>query len=215
MGDNLKKILDNFKQYFKVNRRLFLFLSVIIVIGIIAGSIFSIILKEEDLKLVTDYLMNYVDSINKMNINLTDGFISNLLSQLLIILIIWILGFSIIGIPIIFFLFFYKCFIFGFTVGSIIINYKVKGILLSVIYMFPHHIINLLILMVLIIYSYQLSLKILQAVLKKREISFKNITSNYFIVLMINISIELILSLYGAYIVPKLVKMIVPMLLQI
>lgn len=209
----MKKLMDKFKEYFKVNKRLFLFLSILLIIGITAGSIFSVILKEEDLRLVTEYLTNYLNSIDKMEINTTTSFVSSFLSQLTIIVIIWILGFSIIGIPVIFLMFFYKCFVFGFTIGSIIINYKAKGILLSFIYMIPHHIIKLILMMILIIYAYQLSIKLLKAVLKKGEITFKNITSNYLIVFIITVSFELLLSLYGSYIVPKLIKLIIPMLI--
>ena len=205
--------MDKFKEYFKVNKRLFLFLSILLIIGITAGSIFSVILKEEDLRLVTEYLTNYLNSIDKMEINTTTSFVSSFLSQLIIIVIIWILGFSIIGIPVIFLMFFYKCFVFGFTIGSIILNYKAKGILLSFIYMIPHHIIKLILMMILIIYAYQLSIKLLKAVLKKGEITFKNITSNYLIVFIITVSFELLLSLYGSYIVPKLIKLIIPMLI--
>ena len=208
----MKKILDKVKAYFKVNKRLFLFLSILLIIGIIAGSIFSVILNEEDSRLVKEYLINYLDSISKDEINLTSSFTSSLLSQLLITIIIWLLGFSIIGIPIIFILFFYKSFIFGFTIGSILINFKTKGILLSIIYMIPHHIIKLIIMMVLIIYAYQISLKLLKAILRKSEINFKNITSIYFYVLLINIGSDLILNAYSSYVVSKMIKLILPMI---
>lgn len=208
----MKKLMDKFKAYFKVNKRLFLFLSILLVIGIVAGSIFSVILKEEDSILVKEYLINYLNSISKSEINLNDSFVSSVLSQLLITVIIWLLGFSIIGIPIIFLLYFYKSFIFGFTVGSILINFKTKGILLSIIYMIPHHIIKLIIMMVLIIYAYQISIKLLRAILKKGEINFKNITSIYFYLLIINIGLDLILNAYSSYLVPKIIKLLLPMI---
>ena len=156
--------------------------------------------------------MNYLNTISKSEINLNDSFVSSILSQLLITVIIWLLGFSIIGIPIIFLLYFYKSFIFGFTVGSILINFKTKGILLSIIYMIPHHIIKLIIMMVLIIYAYQISIKLLRAILRKGEINFKNITSIYFYLLIINIGLDLILNAYSSYLVPKIIKLLLPMI---
>lgn len=208
----MKKILDKFKNYFVVNKKLFLFLSILFVIGLIAGSVFSLTINETDSSLVTNYLKNYLNSITNNEINLLDSFISTISSDILLIVAVWLLGFSVIGIPIILILFFYKSFVFGFTIGSILINYKVKGILLSIIYMIPHHIIKILLLMILVIYAYSISIKILNAILKKKEISFSRVTTTYLILLGIILSISLFLSLYSSFVVPKLIKLLIPIL---
>lgn len=208
----MKRILDKLKNYFVVNKNLFLFLSILLIIGIIAGSVFSITINKTDSELVTNYLKNYLNSIKSNEINLLDSFISTSVSDIGLVLFIWLLGFSVIGIPIIFILFFYKSFVFGFTIGSILINYKAKGILLSIIYMIPHHAIKLLIIMMLIIYAYIISVKIIKAILKRTEISFKSVTYKYLKLLGIVIAITTILSLYSSFIVPKLIKLIIPIL---
>lgn len=208
----MKKILDKLKDYFKVNKKLFLFLSILLVIGVISGSIFSITISKSDSEVVNTYLKNYISSIGNNEINLLDSFLSNSISNLLIIIIIWLMGLSVIGIPIVFIIFFYKSFIFGFTVGSILINYKVKGILLSIIYMFPHQIINLIVLMTLVIYSYIVSSKLLKALLKKDKIDFSSITHTYSLILGITILITLIFTAYASFIVSKLIKIIIPLL---
>ena len=69
--------------------------------------------------------------------------------------------------------------------------------------------------MILSIYTYQLSIKLLRAVLKKSEMSFKNITTNYFVLFIIMIVSDVIISVYSAYAVPRLIKMILPMIVQI
>lgn len=203
----MKKILDKFKAYFKIKKKLFLFLSILLVIGIVAGSIFSITLNDTDTELVNSYLENYINSISNNEINLLDSFVSTSISDLLIIIIIWLLGFSVIGIPIIFIILFYKSFIFGFTIGSILINYKIKGIILSIIYMIPHHIINLLLLMTLITYAYIISSKILKAILKRDKIDFATITHTYAIALGITSITSLILASYGSFAVPNIIKL--------
>lgn len=210
----MKKILDKFKKYFNVNKKMFLFLTILLVIGIAAGSIFALTIIDADSEIVSAYLKSYLSSISENEISYFDSFISTFLSNTIIFLIIWILGFSIIGIPIILILFFYKTFIFGFVISSILINYKAKGILLSIVYMLPHHAIDLIILMILIIYSYTMSSKILKAVLKKEEISFKNMTNSYLIILGITLIFNLILSLYGSIAVPKIIEFILPFLIK-
>lgn len=208
----MKRILDKLKNYFFVNKNLFLFLSTLLIIGIVAGSVFSITINKADSELVTNYLKNYLNSIKANEINLLDSFISTSISDIGLVLFLWLLGFSVIGIPIIFMLFFYKCFVFGFTIGSILINYKAKGILLSVIYMIPHHVIKLIIIMMLIIYAYIISTKIIKAILKRTEISFRSITYTYLTLLAIVVSITTVLSLYSSFLVPKLIKLIIPIL---
>lgn len=207
----MKKILDKLKAYFKVNKKMFLFLSILLIIGIAAGSIFSITINDSDTELVSNYLKNYISSISNNEINLLDSFVSTSISDLLIIIIIWLLGFSVIGIPIIFIIFFYKSFIFGFTIGSILINYKIKGIILSIIYMIPHHILNLILLMTFIIYAYIISSKILKAILKRDKIDFGPITHTYAVALGITSIISLILTTYGSFVVPNIIKLCLPL----
>lgn len=207
----MKKILDKLRKYFKVNKKLFIFLSILFIIGIIAGSIFSVTISSNDSRLVNDYLKNYLNSINNNKIDFLSSFISTSISDSLIIIIIWLLGLSVIGIPIVIILFFYRCFIFGFTIGSILINYKLKGILLSIIYMLPHHIIGIIVLMVLVINSYIISSKIFKALLSKSNIDFRFITHNYILVLLITFIINIILSSYSSFIVPKLIKICLPL----
>jgi uncharacterized membrane protein SpoIIM required for sporulation len=55
-----------------------------------------------------------------------------------------------------------------------------------------------------------ISIKIIGAVVKRREVNFKDITYKYLIILGITCLFLLLSSLYEAYIVPKLIKIIVP-----
>ena len=202
------KLLDKLKKYLKNNKKSLTFLMIIFLIGIISGSIFSVTLKESDNLLVKNYLDNFLVSIFDNNLIYFDSFISTLISNIIILICIWLFGISIIGLPIILIIFFYKSFILGFTLGSILLNYKVKGILLSVIYIFPHLIIDIFMLITFCIIAINISKKILSALLKKSEVSFKTISSNYLISLLICIGITLITSLYSSYLVPNIIKLI-------
>lgn len=208
----MKKIVDKLKHYMKSNKKLFLFLTIIFTIGVIAGTIFSLTLNKNDSILVTEYLGEYIRNIKSNNINYITSLINSLSSNIIISLIIWLLGFSVIGIPIILILFFYKSFVIGFSIGSIFINYKFKGILLSTIYIFPHHIINILVMVFLIIYSFITSSKIVDAVVKRKEIDFKPITHAYFILLLLTVGINIFTSLYESFVVPFIMKLLGGML---
>ncbi len=208
----MKKKMDKLKEYLKMNKKVFVFLFILFIIGLAAGSIFRVTLNDNDTSLVNTYLDNYINSIKDNTIVFKDTFFNSISSNLLITVLIWLLGISVIGLPIIIFLFFYKSFVIGFAISSVLMKYKVKGLLLSIIYIFPHHIINILLLMVLISYAFLISIGIINAVIKRKEISFKDITYKYLIILGLISSVLIFLSLYEAFIVPKLIKLIIPLL---
>ena len=199
--------LRNITRYVQENKKLFMFLVILVLIAITAGSIFSVTLTNNDSELVKNYLGNYLSSINNKEVIMLDSFISSLTSNSLLVLFIFILGLSFIGIPIILIVFFYKSFIFGFTLGSILINYKVKGIILSIIYMFPHQLLDIFILILFTIISFKTSKKILKAIIKKEALNYSFITKYLKITLIVMLS-YIFISLYSSFIVPTILKYI-------
>lgn len=202
----MKKIWDKLNSKISTNKKMFIFFTVLGIIGIISGSFFSIIIKSEDKTLVSDYLNSFMQGLN--NINYLNTFINSEISNTIFILIIWLLGFSIIGIPFTLFMYFSKFFSFGFSVSSLIINYKIKGIIYSVIYMLPQ-ILFFIGFTILMIYSLSLSLKLILAIFKKQSIDFKYIINKYLFVLILTFIIVNIGSLIETFIMPNLIKLIV------
>lgn len=202
------KMIEAIKKYYKDNNKIFLFLTILFIIGVIAGTIFELTISDVDNKTVIEFLTEYVNSIKKGTFVFKDSFFSYITSSVLLFSIIWILGYSVIGIPIIFFFLFYKSFSLGFSVTSILSLYKAKGIIFALIYIFPHEVISLLLMMILIISSYKISISIINAIIKKKEISFKEISKKYLILLLVIITLIIIISLYKAYLLPKFVKMV-------
>ena len=203
----MKKKVD--KLNIRINKKLLIFLITLIIVGVILGSLFTIILSKSDKSLITDYLNTYVSNINNHKLDYISALKQGLTSNILFVLIIWLLGISVIGLPIIIFMFFSKYFIMGFTISSIITNFKIKGCLLSFIYIFPHYIINILAFLLLMVYSISLSLKIIKSLLKKKTIDFKVIMNKYYVVLIINLIVILLTTLYEVFIVPYLFNMFV------
>lgn len=208
----MKQKWDKFKKYLAINKKLFVFLTILFVIALISGSVFSIVLNEKDNALVTDYLNNYINSIDQNTIVFKETLFNSLTSNILLNIVIWILGISIIGVPIILFLFFYKCFIIGFSISSILLRYKLKGILMSIIYIFPHHILNIILLIILINYAYFISVSIINAIVKKKELNFSSVTSKYLSILGVICILMVFTSLYESFITPKLIKLIIPLI---
>lgn len=209
---HMKKLLDKLKNNVKVNKKLFFFLLCLMIVGIIGGSIFATILSANDKQLVTDHLSNYFNQISTQTLNYLGALKNSLIYNIIFVVIIWLLGISVIGLPVMVFMFFTKGFSLGFSIASILVNYKLKGCLLSFGYIFPHQIINMLLFSFLMVYSIALSLKIGKALVQKKTLDFGAIMSKYGIVLAVVIGGVVLTSLIEVFITPNLLKVILPLI---
>lgn len=203
----MKKLIN---ELLDVDKKTVIFLIIICIIGIVTGSIFMTILSTNDKDIVIESLDNFIALNGQINtkISLTN----NLNINLLYCIIIWLLGISVIGLPIVIFILFMKSFLLSFTISSFIYKYKTKGLLLGIIYNLPHQVINLIIYLYLGVYSIKLSSFILKAIVYKKNINFKNITNRYLIVLLFSVIILIISTLYETYIMPSLLKKVFDMI---
>lgn len=206
------KWMDKLKGTIKVNKKTLLFFTILLIIGIIAGSIFMAILSETDKKLVTDYFNNYISNIENNKLNYLESIKNGLFNNLLYIIIIWILGISIIGIPIVTIMFFIKSFTLGFSIASIVFNYKLKGCLLNFINIFPHQIIYFLIYMLITTYSIFFSLKMINSIINKKNMDFKIMMNKYVKILIISVIAIIIGIIIETFITPLLIKIIIPLI---
>lgn len=204
----MKKVLN---KILNIDKKTFLFLAIICIIGIITGSLFTTVLSTNDKEIVSKSLNDYINNISSIKISL-NTFLSNFILNILYAAIIWILGISIIGLPIVIIIIFFKSFIISFSISSFIINYKAKGILYSLIYIFPHMIINLLIYIYLGVFSIKLSLSLIKAIINKKNIIFKNDFKSYFKLFFLCFLAILLTSLYETMLMPLLFKYLTTLL---
>ena len=204
------KLLDKLKNKLKINKRLFLFLIVLLLIGITFGSIFITILEENDRTLVYNSLKDFFENIKGQKLDYFSSLKNSMLINLLTIFIIWLLGISVIGIPILIIIFFSKAFTIGFIIGSIIAKYGMVGCLLSIAYTFPHAFIFLLALAYLLMYSLSFSFKIIEAITKKKNLDFKILMNQYSKILFFTFTVGVICSLLEVFISPNFINIILP-----
>lgn len=202
----MKKKMDKLKNKTTSNKKIIVFLVGLFLIGLIAGSIFITIISKSDQALVKEYIKEFVNKADKNKLNYLEALKNASLSNGLFIVIVWLLGFSIIGIPIVIFMYFSKAFILGFSLSSFILQYKFKGLLLALIYFFPHHIVNILAYTLIMIYSLKISFILINSIIKKKTISFKAIMNRYLIVFAVSIGMVIVASLYECFVVPFLIR---------
>lgn len=200
------KYLDKLKRELKVNKKGIGFLIGISVIGFIFGCLFIIIISKSDKLLVKEYIESFLKNLNTNKFDYLDIFKNTLFNNLLFIFIIFLLGMSVIGIPINIFYFFLKSFVLGFTMVSFILTYKIKGCLFSLLYVVPHNLINIFIFTILVYYSINFSILLIYGITKKKSINFRNMMNKYLKILLLTLIIILITSLYESFILPNIMK---------
>ncbi len=128
----MKSVLYN---YFLKNKKNFIIISVIFCIGIMFG-IFFINNSTETQKLeINTYIQELINNVkNSNNINKLNLLFLSLKENILLILLIWFLGCTIIGAVFIYVLIFYKGFSLGYTISALIAVLGVRqGALVSIV----------------------------------------------------------------------------------
>ena len=206
MGEDMIKLMDKLKHLIKFNKKLIVFLMVLMIVAITSGSLFVTILNNEDNLLITEHLKKFIDIIENNKVDYLFVLKNNLINNIGYIILIWLLGISIIGLPIIICMFFVKSFILGFSIGAIMATFGTKGILLALIYAFPGQIVSLLFILFLMMYAMSFSFKLIYTILKKQTINFKIMINRYLIILLIVFICILLMTLYDTYLLPKIIK---------
>lgn len=192
------------------SKKLNIFILSIIILGIILGSIFSTIITQNDQNLVIEKIKLFITNISDNSLNTITSFKNSISINLIYIIIIWILGMTLIGIPINTFLLFIKNFILGFSLSSFILTYSYKGLILSSIYLIFGELLTIITLSILTTYSIIFSSKLLKHIFKSNTPNeIPKYLKNYSLIFVISIILCLVSSISESFLVPTLVKLII------
>ncbi len=192
------------------NKKVNLFVIFIVVLGIISGSLFLMVLNENDKSEVINEISTFMTNINTNNINNLNSFKNSLIEGMILIILSWILGMSIIGVIFNIFFIYMKSFIIGFSISSFILVYKYKGILSSLIYVIPSQLINILIILILGVYTLLFSKYLFKMIfIKDKTVNLGKFFKKYVLVFGICIILCVISSLCEAYLLPSLLKVMI------
>lgn len=192
------------------NKKVNLFVIFIVILGIISGSLFLMVLNENDKSEVINEISTFMANINTNNINNLNSFKNSLIEGMILIILSWILGMSIIGVIFNIFFIYMKSFIIGFSISSFILVYKYKGILSSLIYVIPSQLINILIILILGVYTLLFSKYLFKMIfIKDKTVNLGKFFKKYVLVFGICIILCLVSSLCEAYLLPSLLKVMI------
>lgn len=191
------------------NKRINFFVIMVLVLGILSGSIFLMISNETDKSSVIAQIQNFFANISNGSIDNGLALRNSLIINYIFVGLIWGLGLSMIGIIINIFITYIKGFLVGFSISSIFLTYGYKGILATILYTFPSQVLNMIVVMVLSIYSIMFAYNLLQIIVSKKNTNNRLMLKKYLVILMFCVIVSFISSLCEVYLFPNLLKLVI------
>lgn len=141
---------------------------------------------------------------NQVKFLTNKSLLSKLLQNSGLIIINWLLGISLIGIPIILFLYFLKLLLFSWNCYFLLANINIKVIPFVTLYIFSTFF-NIVLLFLVSYYAITYSIILFKTIILKKNYLLNNITKNYSKILIIIVLISLICTTIEYYILPKII----------
>lgn len=182
----MKKIIDKKIMYLNC---------ILLGLGVIFGIFFLITSTPLDKLIIKSEITDYINLIISDKVINFSSFFNSFKTNFTYIFIITITSIIYILSPIVLFVNFYKGMLIGFLMGSLILTYKIKGILLAVVSIFPHHIIMSAILIIYSSIMLSYSLKLFKATREEKSINIKLLIKRVGILFVSALILSIITSL--------------------
>jgi stage II sporulation protein M len=191
-----------------------LWLYVISLLCICTGTVLGIYtlkyMGEIDKTNLTSYFINFTNSITSTEVNNILVLLETIKNNIPILIGLWIVGLTVVGIPIILIIDIFKGFTLGFTIAFIINSMGVKGLWMSLIGVIPQNIIYIPCLIIASVLSMELSLVKLKDKFNKHLAKLHNGNSMSYTITYIMIFLVMVLGfIYESYITPKAIRLII------
>lgn len=198
-------------NHLREHSSIYVFVIVLFLMGVIFGAIvvnsLSISQKEDLFQYLSQFFLQLKEGkITESN----DLFFQSFFHNTKFLWLMWILGISVIGLPIILVLLFIKGLVVGFTVGFLVNQMKWNGFLLSFVAVLPQNLIIIPIFIMGCVLSISFSIKMIQRQLMKQMTQpFSVLFGRYtFIFLMVTVFLGVAASI-EAFISPHLMEAVI------
>lgn len=196
----MKKLMD---------KRIIKTLVIIFVLGFIGGILFLILTNKLDKLIIKNEIEEYFNLFKDNKIVGLDNLINSFKNNITYITIILVSNIVFVLCPLTYFVNFYKGFLIGFLMSSIILTFKFKGIFYSLLVLIPH---QLLMNLLIIIYSsimIKFAFKLFNAYKNKENINIRLFTEKILILFMGALFITLISSLLEIYLNSIIMRLVI------
>jgi len=189
-------------KYIKKNKLLKILLIITILTVLISIYLTATIdksVKEE----ITNNIITLKNTLKTSKVSNLGIFTKTLSNNLITTSIIWLLGISIIGIPIVLGIYLFKVLLLSLEIIFFIINIKYTNIFFIIIYLLPS-ILNIFLYFILLYYSINYSIILIKVIFLKKDYKLKLITKRYIKILIFVLISMFISSLIEILLIPRI-----------
>ncbi|WP_163101072.1 stage II sporulation protein M [Peribacillus alkalitolerans] len=197
--------------HFNEHSSLYVFIIVLFLMGVIFGAVIVNSLSFTQKEDLFYYLGQFFGQVSEGNLSPSyDMFLQSLQHNMKYIVLIWILGVSIIGIPVILILLFLKGMVVGFTVGFLVNQMGWSGFGVAFVSILPQNILIVPVFIFITTLALSLTIKIVRRIIMKnvRE-PLKPIIFKYVFSLLISFLLLSGAAAIEAYFSPPLMKTVI------
>lgn len=198
---------NHFREYSSV----YIFVIVLFLMGVIFGAVVVNSLSFSQKEDLFYYLSQFFGGLtNGKQAEAHDLFVQSLFHNSKYIGLMWVLGISIVGLPVILILLFIKGMVVGFTVGFLVNQMGWDGFLLSFVSILPQNFIIIPIFIIMAVMTITFSLQMIRRqFMKKISSPFMPMLTRYFLTLVGAIVFLTAAAAIEAYLSPVLMKAII------
>lgn len=117
---NTHQIRNKIFEFIKDNIKIYLILIIIFFIGLLFGVLFINNTNETQANQISEYINNFINSVKEdYQISTSSLLMSSVINNLCIAVILWFLGSTVIGVPLIYLVIGYKGYCIGYTIAAV------------------------------------------------------------------------------------------------
>ncbi|WP_198524707.1 stage II sporulation protein M [Paenibacillus phocaensis] len=207
-------MLQPIRHSFKDQTPLYVFVSVLFLMGVVFGALMVNALTLEQQQDISRYLGDFFMSINEGGAEFQPhSFWDVAALHLKWLGLIWLLGLSVIGLPGILILDFLKGVLIGFTVGCLVGQYTWKGLLFALVSVAPHNLIVIPALLIASVAAVGFSLNIIRSrVLMSRTGHATRPFLSYTGLTLVMAAVLLAVSSFETWVTPVMMSWVTPLI---
>ncbi|TVY11534.1 stage II sporulation protein M [Paenibacillus cremeus] len=205
------------EQYLKEHMSFYIFVGVIFVTGVVFGAVMVNALSVEQKEEIMRYLSNFFSTVQSGGLegDIPGSFKDAFGMHMKWLLIIWILGMSVIGLPLILILDFLKGVLVGFTVGYMVGSLSWKGLLFALVSVVPQNLIVIPTLMVCSVTALAFSVHLVKNRFMSRKGAIYEPFMRFCGVTLGSAVLLAGVAIFQAYMSPMMMKWVTPMLVSL
>ncbi|PKM80110.1 MAG: stage II sporulation protein M [Firmicutes bacterium HGW-Firmicutes-14] len=128
------------KEYLKQKWYLILFVTVFLCMGVFFGATAAKVISTDQADHLSAYLHGFLDKVSSTPVSEQSYLRQTVFNNLYILIAIYVLGLTVVGIPAVLAAVFTRGFILGFTIGFLVREMAFKGFLFALVSILPHNI---------------------------------------------------------------------------